>query len=88
MQDTTKVIASALDVLLDAVNTDDDYWGELGVGQDSGEAENSGYLAGYRDALSAVHTLIAYGDVTTLNGYLDSIKETMEEQREEIGERA
>lgn len=69
-----QVIGKAIEVVEDAVEADESYWSEIATGQDTEEAEHSGYLVGYRDALSAVHALVAHNDETTLRVYLDSIE--------------
>jgi hypothetical protein len=78
-----QIIGTAISVLEEAIATDDNYWEQYGQGQNAEEAEASGYLVGYRDALSAVHTLVAHSDASTLAGYLGSITDLMIEKRQD-----
>ena len=76
----TRELREAADLLSEACDVDDEYWSALAIGQNSEEAEASGYLIGFRDALNV---LAVNGD---LDGYLDAVKDRMAEQREEITE--
>lgn len=80
-------IRQAAEALHQAYDTDEEYWSELMCGQDTEEAEASGYLGGYRDALEAVGQLLA-GNSDTLAGFVASTKETAAEQLAELAERS
>ena len=73
-------LKQAADLLSEAVDVDSEYWDALAVAQSTEEAEASGYLIGFRDALNV---LAITGD---LEGYLSVVRDQIAEQREEIAE--
>lgn len=82
----TGLLLLAAQLLSNAADTDEVYWSTLAVGQDSDEAEASGYLAGYCAAIGAVQQLLVHNDAATLTGYLEQARETMREQQERVDE--
>lgn len=78
-------IQEAAHVLAEAVDLDTDYWAWQNVAQDSQEAEDSGYLMGYRDALAACDLFIRLGLEEPLKSYVETVKETNQERQREMG---
>lgn len=70
--------------LVRACDLDDEYWTLLACGQDTEEAESSGYLVGYRDALAAV--IEAPSSPGTITGYAESVKASSDAIAKEIEE--
>lgn len=77
-------LGQGIAILEAAIEADNDYWEAVAIGQNTEQAESSGYLVGFRDALSAVHTAFAYSDISTLENYLASVQDLAAEQLEEI----
>lgn len=80
---TEELVRNAASALRDACDTDEVYWEALAVGQDSEDAESSGYLMGYRDALEAV--ILAFrGDMDTLAKYTDDVRDTTGDRQHDV----
>lgn len=77
-------IQHAAAVLVEAVDVDTDWWAWQCVAQDSQEAEDSGYLMGYRDALAACDLAMRLGKTDILSQYVESVSETTKERVEEM----
>ncbi len=77
-------VDDAVQVLLDACDTDQVLWSARGYGRDVDAMEDSGYLQGYRDALSAVQRLVGHGDATTLTTYLGHVRDNMREAQVQV----
>jgi hypothetical protein len=77
--------ANTLDV---AVDTDTVRWEVQGTGQDSEEAENSGYLMGYRDALMAVQRIVNHGDASPLTHYVEHLRDEIRDWQQEAEDTA
>jgi hypothetical protein len=84
--ETKRIVDEAVTVLMNAADTDDVLWSTRMTGQDSEEAEGSGYIAGYRDALAAVQRLLTHGDADTLTEYVEHMREEMREWQAEVEE--
>lgn len=76
----------AFTTLDNACDTDSVYWETLAVGQDSSEAEASGYLMGYRDALSAMQALWTHDQREPLAEWVKQVGVDMREQQATVEE--
>ena len=81
-----RLVDDSVTVLIDACDTDDVYWSTFQIGQDSEEAEASGYLAGYRDALTAIQRLVGHFDPSFLTAYVEVVNETMRDTQQRVDE--
>lgn len=88
LREAKPILSDAVDVLINACETDEEYWSKLMTGQDSLDAEESGHLMGYRDALIAVGQLLVHNDASGLTGYVENAREVMKVQEERIREEA
>ena len=83
-EERRELIEEAHTDLIDASHTDDRYWETLACGQDTEEAEASGYLNGYRDALAAIVELMFHGHPETLTSFAAEAQENAKQQRAEL----
>jgi predicted lipid-binding transport protein (Tim44 family) len=58
-----------------AAELDTEYWSDIGCGQDTEEAEHSGWLEGVRDALDACVAAFGRGDVEGLARFAGQLRE-------------
>jgi hypothetical protein len=70
-----RVVDDAAHTLDVAVDTENMLWEVRATGQDTEEAETSGYMAGYRDALMAVQRIVNHGDASFLSQYVASLRD-------------
>lgn len=85
---TAAAIEDAAMIAAQAVDADDERWARLAVGQDTEEAESSGYIVGYRDAIANVREALKTGDPELLTTYTDGLRDDMEAWRKEAEEEA
>lgn len=80
------LIDDAVTLMIEACDTDDVLWETRATGQDTEEAESSGMLVGYKEALEAVQRLLNHGDAGPLKERLKLAREEMQDAQQEVEE--
>lgn len=80
------LVDDAVTLMIEACDTDDVLWETRATGQDTEEAEASGMLVGYKEALEAVQRLLNHGDAGPLRERLALVREEMLDAQQEVEE--
>lgn len=84
LHEAIALVNTGVTTLENMEGVDSEYWELLATGQDSEEAEDSGYISGYGAALQAVQRALVHYDFQPLQSYIEDCQYTMSERLDEI----